>query len=624
MSAESEFSATLSRAIADGNALSGLSRSMVGAATQALAQNGVVLPGEVPGYAEYGIGGGGGMPETRSEPPKMPAAPQRPREPFPALATIIEIDAAMETEFPDLTLPTFQYAPIGDLSAFDEELPEVDDDLDVPALPDFGGDLPDLPTRSPASALPAISFGARPPRFESAPELATLDPDVFEDALRRYLALVLGEIEPPARAVADAAAADIERVLDDLLGAADFPDDRTLEDRLAALRAELDAWIESAATGSRSGQPLPPAVRQATRAAAEHWAAAVARNVESALAARKIELREALRQTVRALLTDMQTGLKAMRIKMAEQTVLAHQWAARYAKRVTSAILKTFEAANFDAYDADLARASAGLEVAEAELLIGMLDHELVKARQRAEDANQDRDALAVERLQAESERQDQQVKVFASRVAALRAEQKVLRLPWELYLKKVQAIDATASADAAAYQVAIAQVSHNADLLEGASAALKVHREKQKTFEAQLSAIEASTDARIAANESILDEFKAKVKVTLGDAEMTLTDDKLRLAQYEAEANTELQDARLDLERLRSEREQQDGITRLSNQVEEANKELALELSELQLERDREIAKAMLDGAQLIGKMAEAATSAANSLAHIGQEQLL
>jgi hypothetical protein len=624
VTAQSEFNAILTRARTDTTTLSEIARALGSTAIQAMKAGNVKLPGDQPGYSDSGVGGGSGsIGGTVSDPPPSLAPPRRPDEPLPALTDIAEIDATLDTEFPELTLPDFRYQPIADLARFDEPLPDVNGSVSLPPFPDVSGDLPDLPQPGGAGGLPALDLRVTAPRFALPPEVAGFNPETFADALRRYMALVMGDIEPAARSVADAATADIERILDDLLGATDFPDARTLADRLAALRLELDTWVESAVTGSRSGQPLPPAVREAMRQSAAHWAETVGRDVESRLSSRKIELREALRQALRDILTDLRNGLASIRLRMAEQTLTAHRFAGRYAKRVTSAILKAFEAGNFDAYDLELAKTSIALDVAESDLLIGTLDYTLTKARQKVAESEQDRDALAVERLEAESERQQQAVSVYAAKVAGLRAERRAQRLPWELYFKRVQLLDAQASADDAAYRVAIAQASGNAALLEGASAELAAHRAKQKAFEAEIAAFEAATDARITANESILDEFNAKVQIALGDAEMDIMDDKLRLAQYEAEANVFMQDARLDQERLRAEIEHEDGTTKLETAVQEANRQLMLDLAELQLEQDKAIADTSADSARLLGNMAEAAASAWNGLAYVAQEKL-
>ena len=360
------------------------------------------------------------------------------------------------------------------------------------------------------------------------------------------------------------------------------------------------------------------------RASAEQWSAAVARQVESQLASRKIELQEALRQALQGVLTDVVNGLKGLRLREAEQNLRAHQFAARYAKRVTGAILRAFEAANFDAYDVELARTSLRLDVAESEMLLGTLEYELTKARQKAAAAVQDRDGLAVARHAAEGERQQQAVTLFAGRVAALRAEQKAQRLPWELYFKQVQLVDATAAADEAAYQLAIAQASGNSALLEGASAAMDAHRARQRAFASELAMIEAATDADITANESILTEYAAKVQTAVGDAEMGVADDKRNLSHYEMTVGAMMQDARIDLERARAQIEHEQGATALEAKVQEANRALAQAVAELQLSQDKAIADASADAARLLGNMAEAATSAANGLAYVGQETLV
>lgn len=616
MSAQIELDRIFADARAEAFQLVGATHAAMSAAEQALDAGAVVFPDERLRATDYGVWQPGATPVVEAPAPAPPTRGERFDEPFPEPLPVDRLALAPDAEPPVLALPAFDYPDIAPLEDLDVELPEADVGLELPPPPDLRA-VP-APSLMDLGDLPEVNIDAARPTFAAIPSLAPFPEGVFGRTFDRLSGEIAGQVGGLLAPVRDGAERAIDAALRALLDGAEFPGPATLAARLAALREDVLGFTGALAGGTRSGWALPGPTRDAVRASALQWLASTERQTESALLTRKIELRAEWVNSLRALLADILSTLQGLRLRHAEQVLDAHRFSLRYAKKVTGALLKAFEAENFDRYDAVLARAGAELSLAEAELKMGLTRYALIKARQKREAALQECNELAVLRLEVASDRQEQQVRVYAANVAALRARVEAQKLPWRLYLLHAKTLAAWADAQGAARQMAVATVEADEARLTAASAELKRFKAQIEAFEVQSRALETASDARQDTAEGVLDEFSARVKSALHDSEVGILDGQRAVTEYRARARAFETEAKLERARRKLALDRANAVGEFEADAMRANRELALELASLALDRDRALAQAFETGAGQLAEMANAATSAMSGLAEV------
>lgn len=632
MSAESELEALINQATAAATSLSGSATALVSAAIGELGADNIQFLDEFGGsYAEQGVDTDGA--KWPAPFPVTPAAPpadeldslqlQHPKRPSLRRPNTIKMDAITEladVTFPTLSLPSFQYPAIAALGTFDADDPAVDESaITLPSRPLLDTLLP--PEWLVLGELPNVAVTV------TAPTLATLpDGTVFTfdgpAELAKALGRIMAELDPLLAAGQGAADADILAYFDPATTLEDWPGTETLDARLATLRAAIETTLEALVTGSRSGWTLPGPVQQALRRSAAQWLSVMEQWANSLLTARKVELREDYLRLMTGILADLQTALMALRDRHAEQVLAMHQAAIRYATRVTQALLRAFETQEFGAYDRQLDAALARLALVETELKIAITQFEILEANQAIADADQDMDALRLEQAREESEAQATLIKEFATQVAIAKTEVELQKQPWQVFVLKVRLLAARVGLQEALYRVAAAQGENDEALLEGASASLKAFREQIQAFEQELSLLEAADASVATSNESVLETYRAEIKAELGTAEMDLSDAKMDLSAYQARAKVYLTRLEQALEEAKASASFEDRRTEYETRVQEANRNLVLELADTEMEHDRAVADVTGRAAALLANMAEAAISTINGLAQVAVEE--
>lgn len=661
MSAEDDITTLLSHAQLAASGLAAQSEQLVTEAVSEISSGG--FPGWVTQYSEQGMdfptgilddfftrGGtspivGGNffgnpstLPTHQTTPlsiddlKNFPAWPEIDLGTPPNTQKLDEIDARIdEIAFPTLSLPTFNYPQVAGAPRFTASPPATDATVTLPSPPDTRLDA--APTWLSPRPITDLSLSV------AAPVLADIDVDiafderVFDETLSRVKALVgRGSGGVPGL---DAQVAEINADLATLRATLFVPLLNALSSALndkyapalgtvidAAARLRLTDRLDEETTRVRTalgyddGWDLPAAVQAAFQATRDRQLIAWRAHANSQADTQAAETTLAFFEFCGQLAADLMATVQKLRAKELDLTLTAHRTALAYAKATVAALLVNYEATNLIAPEVALQKAEAQLKVFEAQLTVALLEYEVARGNLQVQQALQENDALDVQLYQTDLERLDANVRLYAGLVAAERSKLAAGRLPQELFVLQVKAFDAEVSALEAKVAAEVAEIDGDVARVEGQLKLLAAYEAKLQGFRQQILAKRTLIDAQIARNDTVIDEYKLRVRAVLGRLEHDELENAYILKKYIAAADRALADAKHDLEAAEVELNFQDRRERGELRARELEQNNFIDLTKSELQRLQAIAQVNGDGADITADMARGAMSALNSVA--------
>lgn len=625
MSAETELQNLLSHATANASGLAGSANAMVAAAIATLEENSALAtPNPAFHPFEAGISLGGG--DYPTEPPLgFPSIPVVDLGNPPATQEIDPVNLTIDQEFPSLTLPSFTYPAVSAVARFALTTPEIDATITLPPVPSTEiGFVPqrlDLPTiTTPELTLPQptleevtteLSF-----EFSYAENLAQFKKDIFSgppgvdpilEEINSWTDQVLTVLYPIF--VQEISA----RMLDKYAPVLKFH---------AALLERLQNRLNAQALDmqnkalDRSGWGLPKAAQAAINALSQQITASWTAQAGSQFDTQSAELSLAYFEFCLSVFQAFNQGIQLLRGKELEMTLEAHQMSLAYAKKSIAALLAVYETENFTVQEAEIKKAEAKLSVFEAELKLALTAYELAKAKLDVEQAKQQQDANLIQLYQADAEKAQLDVQLYASQVGAAKSELRLVGFPTDLFILKVKAFSAQVEANQATISARVAEIEGDVSRMNGELSKVAAYEAEAKGFMSLIAAKQEVAGAQTDRNEAIISEYAAQVRAVLAPVTQSLLENKYTLTQYNVIADDALADAKFKLTEANSdleyENKKQAGTTRAYQLALGRN----LALLDTELTRLKSIANVNNDGAQILAHMAGGAMSAANGIA--------
>lgn len=631
MTAEAEVSNILNSASAAAASLTGSANAMVTSAITTI-QQAVAFPKPPPATSSgSGISTGGvdGVPEPR---PGFPRWPGLTLATAPGLRELDAIIADFTAEFPDITLPAFDYPAVAAVSDFSGSVPVISTAITMPTLPTL--DTPFIPDR--LASLPITTPVLTVPDPTFAPINTDLEVDTdLAAAYSRFRTAIFGGIAgvpglDSLLASLDALTAPALTVLLPELMAlikARLTDRYSpvlayhadLQQRLIdRLNAERDRVLAMADDQDRSGWMLPAAARQALQAAAEQVAQAWRSQALSQHDTKTMELSLAFFEATGDLFDNLYSGYLALRKGEIEQVLEAHRMALAYAKASIAALLAEYEAKNHTKNELEQKKAEAELSLFEAHLKISMTRFEVAKAQLEAEQGRLDNDGLLIKLYQADLSKAEQDVRLYAAQVSAARSEVELKGLPQEVFALQVKAFDAQVNAHEARTRAYLAEIASDSARVDGEMMKVKVFEAQAKAFTEEITAKSALIAAQADRNQQVIKEYEQQAKAALMTVEYSTLHDQHTLAEYEVGLEDVLADAKIALKKAQIDLDYDNQKTAGERAAIDATQERGLELLKVELARLRAIAEVNARGAGILAQMGEGAMSAANGVAGV------
>lgn len=643
MSAESELSAMLSHATSNANSLAASSADLVGAAIAVLASS-VDFPDPPTQIAAAGLD----MPwmtlpqvserETSPEFPQWPEIEFSEPPSLQATGTVATLGGAGSQvsnalpDFPQLTLPSFNYATIPRLAGFSKALPRISTDIHLPNTPDLN--LPNTPQWMPLRTIAVPSLSMQSPTFTSLNTSIDFDPSIYQEALDRFntaifngagglpgLDSLLHELRVWMDGILEALLPSVLSILAErftspsakILAFHDAIQVR-LTERLQIEQARVAALVAT----DRSGWDLPALVSQALTATAQQISQSWVRHAQSQVETKVETLKMEFFEFCGSLYEPLQKALITAKTKEIEYVLEAHRLSIAYAKLSVKSLLSLYNLENFTQQDFYFKKAEAELQLFEANLKVAMIRYEVAQAKLSAEKARQSNDSLEIKQYQQETEAASLDVQMYASQVGAARIELELKKLPFEVFAAQVKAFDAQIDGHTALVKVRIAELEGDSAKVEGEKAKLKAYLAEVRGFEKTIQAKRETVNAQINRGDAVVAQYEAEIRAFFAPIEQSLLQNEYELRKYTVLAEDYLADARwaakaaqLELDFLQKE---QDGLMLAFQETQERG----IELMKFELKRLDAVAEVNARGAAIMADMAGGAMSAANGIASV------
>ncbi len=625
MSAEQEIENIISTTQSHISALSSSTHSMVSAATAVLAGN-IRFP-EPPVEVTPGrwtSPDGLNLTSVSAQPPaSFPQWPEVALAPPPATQSLAEIDGDIDAELAALRLPVFSYptpeAPVD----FSKPAPVIRTDWTVPPAPDTA--IP--PLQALLNLLPITAPNLQPesPQFAAVTTRVALDSALFDTAFATMKNGVLGGVDallPELRQWSDGA---LQLLLPLTLEAVAA----RVGDRYAPVLAahkQMQGRLEQrlnderdrvlAATVETSGWELPRNVALALRATAEQVAQAWKAQAVSTSDTHNDEIALALFESCSDLFEQIKSSAMRFKAKELEYVLESHRLAVAYAKQVTNALLAAFEAENFTKQDIAFLDAEARLQAEEAALKVAVLKYEVASARMETEKAQQASDTGKLKKYQADLQKSALDAQRYAAQVGAARSEVELKALPVEMFEARVRAFDAKMDAHQSRIAARTAEIDGDRARVDGELKKVAEYEAKAQGFIEKVSARTTQVGAQTARNEALVAEYRLQARTALFTPEKSALGIDFDLAKYEVQANKMLAEADLALKQARAKLDYADQVQQGSLDALRQTEQIQFHLKSVELNRLQALAKTTLHGAEIMGGMAEGATSAVDAIA--------
>lgn len=630
MSAESvinEIENTQSMARAMANSAISATNVLVTEAVQTLTKYDPEYPQEPIHIEDAGVSVGNTDFTPDEKPPSFPTIRTAQDVQMGPLGPIDTIDATFDEPEPVINLPTFAFTKPSPLGEFNEDIPDIDDSVDIPDSPTL--EYPDAPTLIPIDTTVGDDMQdiVIPPMDVHAPDYS----NVFSDSF-------LAQFTAGKSAIPDAdgyATGLLERL---------FPQWQStivgLESRIngvlagtqTALTDTFDGWLYEIARGRIIAESDKAIESLDEQTKATGWDLPGATR---AAGVRRIQ--EALQQALQAAALDVYT-------KRTERELQHLQYVMGQALPLHQAAVALFSAAfdmSMKAYDAAIKYADTAMRFAvevyrlkqqdyaleltlidkQIAIFRALLDAELAKtkvieARLQVERMKLEVNQQAVQLYTSQLEAQRTKVGIYQQQIAALEATITARKLPLDVFESKIRAFAAKATAKRDEYSIVDAQIRADEGALKGELAKLDVYTSKAQVFSTLIEARSKKIDGQIQRNRQVLEEFKVKQ-----DAEVQLTQIDESVAKHSLDAYVAMANVYIaEAEQLRAAADLDFRQTLENNKFAMTEKELEYQRQfknlEIELARVRATAELQLSAAEVQGRVGSAAMSVMNTMA--------
>jgi hypothetical protein len=579
--------------------------------------------------------------DSREIPLSFPAWPEIDFEEPPALESpgiVVTLGGAgsemspVLPDFPDLTLPDFDYPSLARVGTFSKAVPVVSTEITLPDLPDLNP--PSSPTWVALNSITLPNLSVATPAFASIDTTLDIDSDAYAASLTQFNDAIFNGAEgvPGLDGLLTELSQWMEGVLEALTPSvlsimeSRFTDVRASilgfhEDVQARLTVRLQDEYQRVATQiatARSGWDLPALVQNALTATVQQVSQSWVQQAESQVETKLDELKMGFFEFCGELYESLQKAIVAAKVKEIEYVLEAHRLSIAYAKQSVKGLLKMYDLETFTQQNFYFKKAEAQLQLFEAELKIAMVRYELAKAQLSVEKAQQDYDALAIKQYQIESEAAGLDVQLYASQVSAARTELALLKLPFEVFEAQVKAFDAQIDGHLALVNGRIAELEGDSAKVEGEKAKLNAFIAEVRGFEKVIQVKRETINTQINRNEAVIAQYEAEIRAFFAPIEQSLLQNEYELKKYTVLAEDYLADARWAAEAAQVELEflqrEQEGLMTAFQETQDRGRELM----EFELKRLDAIAGVNAKGAAILADMAGGAMSAANGLANV------
>lgn len=590
-----------------------------------------LYPSEGPATFEAGVSdGSAGAPEVTEKVPSFPGIRAANLPAAPVLIDLDEIRREFTEKAPDVELPLMQYTLPAALPDFRERAPEIDTAIDLPERPALVS--PEKPTFGKLDTDIQLEPLALPSANISKPiyipgdlgdwtaEFATglsKVPDLESCAFR-----LLDKLFPGLRANMAALAERINGILEGRATALTDRVDQALYDSLKArLALEREKNLQAVdEVSSSSGWELPGAARMAAvmRVEAEHGRS-------SNQAALDVYVKRAERELQHLqFVMELAARLQADGVTLFGQAIgyglEAFKAALSYADAATRYALAIYELKQKD-FQLRVQVMESEIRVFEALLRAELGKAELAKARIEVEKLKGDINQQLLQQYLAELKANETQASLYATQIAAIRAELEARRFPLDLFEAKIRAHVAATEAKKGEYAALQAEIEGDKAKIDGATAKVRLYSGKVEAFKALVDADSTKIAAQAKRNDSVLEEFKTRVQAEVALTQIDESVAKHALSAYEAMSKIYIAQVEQDLERAKF-----NFTARLENakfdaaEVQRAFEQTIKEI-EVELSRRDSLARLHLSGANVSGQMAGSALSALNGVVSLVSE---
>lgn len=633
MTAESQVSNILNSASAAAASLTGSANALVNTAIVTI-QQGVAFPNPPPrGAREVGKawpGESGVVPEPK---PGFPRWPGLTLATAPGLQELDKITADFAAEFPDLTLPDFDYPAVATVADFNGSAPVVSTAITMPTVPTLDSSfipdrLPSMPINTPVLTVPD-------PSFVSVGITEVYIPD-FDSEYQKFstsvmsgsrgipgLDTLLTEMNNFVRPVVDTLLSELSIRLNKTMssrydGVLAYHDElkNNLVNRLQLLVNDSAKLVTN--DQDRSGWVIPSASKKALENTIAVAVSSYCDDVLSKFDNTTLEISMSFFEATADLFENLYSGYLALRKGTIDQVLEAHRMALSYAKASIAALLAEYEAKNHTKNELEQKKAEAELSLFEAHLKISMTRFEVAKAQLEAEQGRLDNDGLLIKLYQADLSKAEQDVRLYAAQVSAARSEVELKGLPQEVFALQVKAFDAQVNAHEARTRAYLAEIASDSARVDGELVKVKAFEAQARAFTEEITAKSALIAAQAERNQQVIKEFEQQAKAALMTVEYSTLHDQHTLAEYEVGLEDVLADAKIALKKAQIDLDYDNQKTAGERAAIDATQERGLELLKVELARLKAIAEVNARGAGILAQMGEGAMSAANGVASV------
>lgn len=629
MSAEDDIAALLSRATLRASNLNTKAASLIDASAQALVVNRVltqpsrtVNPAEEKQWDVLSYD----SPESRSD--ALISFPARPVVELPELPPLQALDTPTERAtpaVPSLQIPAFDYGDVAAPPSFNKEAPELEEEWELPPIPDLAIGFepvfqPVMPLEVPTLDTPTV------PVADVSTDIA-FDPATFTTAFAAFKHRIFGDLDP----VLEDLKTWSRHTLDALIPALCAAVQGHLADKFAPalayqeqLRERLEQRLLDQAQRVRdlltdtSGWERPAAAQKALEVNVNKAVDAVLAYSRSQADTDTAEMALEMFQTCADIFEQLTRAVQAFKTQQLEQALEAHRLAIEYARRTIAALLAAFEAGTLTVPALELRRTMARVQVFELHLEAAVARYTVAKAAMELETAQQAMDDAQVQRLTSDVEKAQADVALYSAVVAAARSELASAQQPAETFEARVRSVGAQLDAYIADIQSIDMDAAGHEARIKGLTAKIKAFSEQAARFEEQVKTRAVVQQGQKDYNNSLLEEFTARVEFRLNQVKKTFLDNNYNLSKYQAVTDKLISDIEVELATaeatLQFTMKDQDGALDAYH----VQRNLLLETAADELDRMKALAQAHSDGSQVLSSMASGAMSAANGIAGV------
>jgi hypothetical protein len=376
------------------------------------------------------------------------------------------------------------------------------------------------------------------------------------------------------------------------------------------LRTRGAAWEDAA----KRGHTLPDGVLYAGLGAARQDAADLNAAGAREIVVMQAEMEQKNLQFAVSTSLDLRKTVLSASLSYHSNLVQLNGQAVEYASKILSAIVQVYDSA-VKAYQAraDVYRAEA--TVYETRLKAAMAGIELYQADIRALEALARVDMVRVEVYKARIDVLQSLAQIYRSQIDAVVAQASIERLKVDVFQAQVQAYSATVNAKQAEYQGYTAAIG-------GEEAKVRVYSEQVRGFLANVQGYQAvvtakaevvraaaiSNEARARQYSALLSGYTAVVQARGEKARTQLETQRQLITAFQATANAQEANARLQSDWYKSIAQIVIENTKLGTQV-------VIEGAKLNLEQSKAVAAAGTSSAEVYGHVASSALSGINTL---------